>query len=296
MAKNLGTIISSLLTISILLSVFIVMPVHAQSSQAIVEVMTEPATNGNVRFSGTPAGEVSLPSGTIAASALSPGSYQSSVSYVDPALLAANYSLTSISCDDDSSPSPSVGDVASERATFNLEASETVTCLFIYAQDDVDNGPGDGGDDGDDGENGGGDDGDDGDDDTDGGLGDCICPNQGAWKVANLAGQMVCTGVMSMTMPLKASRETGNITASNSCQTLTASGLSEDEATITFHRTASCDYQGTVGGSHEGIPMEIDFSLNVADERNMSGKLHSVVSQQGMTCTMSRDYTMKSAN
>ncbi|TDR23484.1 prealbumin-like fold domain-containing protein [Marinicella litoralis] len=295
MTKNLNNIISSLLFLSVSLfsSIGIVMPVQAQSGKAIVEVMTEPAISGTVRFSGTPDGEVSLPSGAIFATGLTPGSYQSSVSYVEPALLAANYSLTSISCDDDSSASPSIGDVASGRATFNLDNSETVTCVFIYTKDDVDNGPGDdGGDDGD-GDDGGNDDGDnDGDDD----LVSCICPKEGSWRVSNLPGKMVCTGVMSMTVPLAPSRDTGVIEKSNSCRTLTASGLSEDEATIEFNRTANCNYIGTVGGSHEGIPMEIDFTLNVADESSMSGKLHSVVSQQGMTCTMSRNYTMNAVD
>lgn len=290
MIKILKNKILLLFTVGILLSVFMVSPVQAQS--AIVEVMTLPAADGTVRFSGTPDGEATLPNDTISASGLPPGSYQTSVAYIDPALLAANYSLTSISCDDDSSSAPSIGDVTSGSATFNLGRNETVICLFIFTKGDVDNEPGD--DDSDnDGDNGGND---DGDIDTDDDLVSCMCPKQGSWNVSNLPGKMVCTGVMSMTMPLAPSRQTGFIEVSDSCQTLTASGLSEDDATVIFKRTANCDYLGSVGGSHDGIPMKIDFTLDLADERNMSGKLHSVINQQGMTCTMSRSYTLISSD
>ena len=268
-------------------------PVYAETGAATVQVITEPSTTGTVKFSGTHEGEVSLPGGEITVSGLASGSYISNISYVDPALSAANYQLTSILCDDSDSGSPSSGDVASKSATFNLDNTEAVTCVFKFTQEDVDDGSGNGG-------SGSGGSGDDGGGDNDDQTGDgnlaCVCPQQGSWKVSNLTGQMACTGAMSMTMPLKASQETGTIVASNGCRTLTASGMSEDEATITFNRLPNCDYQGTVGGSHDGIPMEIDFTLNVADKRNMSGNLHSVVNQQGMTCTMSRDYTMRAAD
>jgi len=283
-----------LLTVGSVLNLGVVLPAQAQS--AIVEVVTEPPANGLVRFSGIPEGEVSLPSDSMAATGLSPGSYQTSLSYIDPALLAAHYKLSRISCDDDSSSTPSIGDVASGSATFNLDRNETVVCLFVLTLGAVDNQPGDN-EDGD-GNNGGNE---DGDEDNSGNgrdndPGACICPKQGSWNVSNLPGKMVCTGVMSMTMPLAPSRQTGLIELSNGCQTLIASGLSDDEATVPFQRTPDCGYKGTIGGSHEGIPMKIDFTLDVADERNMTGQLHSVVNQQGMTCTMSRNYTLSASD
>ncbi len=298
MSTYIETKVSGLLLLAVGLSIHVctALPAQAQSNSAVVEVITEPAVSGSVRFSGTPDGQVTLPNDSISASGLTAGRYVSTISYVDPALLAANYQLTSVTCDDDTSASPSRGDVGNGSATFNLDAHETVNCLFKFTVVEADNGPGDGDDERGGGEDGGSDDG--GSNDTDPGnvIGACTCPKEGAWNVANLAGKMACTGVMSMTMPLKASRETGHIIASNNCRTLTASGLSDDEATITFQRNADCNYTGTAGGSHEGIPMEIDFTLDVADQSNMSGKLHSVVSQQGMTCTMSRNYTLKHAN
>ena len=273
-----------------ILGLLVCVPAYAEAGTATVQVITEPSTTGTVKFSGTHEGEVSLPDGEITVSGLAAGRYTSHISYVDPALSAANYQLTGILCDDTEGDSPSSGEVASQSATFHIDNTEAVTCVFKFTQDDVDDGSGSGG-------SGGGDDGDGGNDDQsgDGNL-TCVCPQQGTWEVSNLTGQMACTGVMSMTMPLKASQDSGTIVASNGCRTLTASGMSEDEATITFNRLPNCNYKGTVGGSHEGIPMEIDFTLNVTDERNMSGNLHSVVNQQGMTCTMSREYTMRAAN
>jgi hypothetical protein len=267
---------------------------QAQSGTAIVEVITEPAINGEVGFSGTPNGQVMLPQGSISTPRLSSDSYVSTINYIDPILLAANYSLTSVSCDDEASPAASIGDVGNASATFNLDPNETVVCIFKFTKGDEDNEPGDGGngDDGGNGEDGGGND----DGEGEGDDGACICPQQGAWKVSNLIGQMACTGVMSMNVPLPPGNATGNIESSNSCRTLTASGLSEDEATITFQRLANCNYKGTVGGTYESIPMEIDFTLNVADQHNMSGSLHSVVNHSGMTCTMTRDYTLTFSN
>ena len=282
------------LAYSALLSVCVGLSAHAQSSIAIVEVITEPTTTGTVRFSGTPDGKVTLPNGQLSTSELSSGSYVSTISHIDPALTAANYQLTDVSCDDGSSASPSVGNVAEGSATFNLAANETVICQFKLTKSKDESGPGDGGS----GDDGNGDEGGEHHGESDSGgiiTGKCLCPQEGSWNVSNQTGQMACTGVVSMTMPLKASNEKGNIETSNNCDTLTASGLSEDEETIIFQRTADCGYKGTVGGEHEGIPMEIDFTLNVADKNNMSGSLHSVVDQSGMSCTMSRDYNMSSA-
>jgi hypothetical protein len=56
--------------------------------------------------------------------------------------------------------------------------------------------------------------------------------------------------------------------------------------------TPDCGYRGTVGGSQDGIPMTIEFVWQVRDEKRISGSLSSSVSQQGMTCNMSRTYEL----
>jgi len=120
----------------------------------------------------------------------------------------------------------------------------------------------------------------------------CICPKQGSWKVNNHVGEMACTGSFSMTVPLKASRSSGTFEIQDDCETIVASGLSEDEETIVMHRVPGCGYKGSVGGSHEGIPMIIEFTWEVHSSERITGDLKSTVSQQGMTCNMSRDYEL----
>ena len=227
---------------------------------AVVRVVTEPPIGaGAFRFSGTPAGElrVELPPGTLSATGLAAGGYSSTLEQLDPAAISAGYELTDIRCDDPASS----GDVASGQANFHIAPGKTVNCDFILVA-----------------------------------SGDCICPKEGQWSVNNLPGEMVCTGTFSMTMPLTPSKGIGTFEIEDNCDTIIASGLSEDEATLVMHRDSSCGYQGTVGGSQDGIPMTIEFTWSVQSDEEIAGSLHSVVSQQGTTCVMSRDFELDFAN
>lgn len=275
----------------LLLMIVVTGPAWSESGTATVKVVVEPSTSGYVNFTGMPNGQVTVPEGSITASGLDNGSYTTTISEIAPSLLSAGYALTDVTCDDDTQ-SPSIVDLASRSATFQLDSGESVLCTFKLTLADNENGGGDS-------DDGNGDE-DNGDGDSDDGNGDnnpvCVCPHQGTWQVSNLTGSMTCTGVVSMNMPLEASNETGEIVVSNACNTLTASGMSEDEETIVFERTSDCGYKGSVGGEYEGIPMKIDFSLMASDKSNMSGSLHSVVNQSGMSCTMKRDYKLQFAN
>ena len=82
------------------------------------------------------------------------------------------------------------------------------------------------------------------------------------------------------------------ITIGDGCATLIGEGMSDDEATIQMSRTDDCGYRGTVGGSQDGIPMTIHFTFHVQDSENITGDLHSTVSQSGTTCNMSRTYEL----
>lgn len=223
---------------------------------AVVRVVTEPPIGaGTFLFSGTPEGELRVEQepGTLSVTGLAAGSYSSILEQLDPAVTAAGYQLTEIRCDDPASS----GDVAGGKANFQIDPGKTVNCAFILIA-----------------------------------SGDCICPKEGAWNVDNFPGEMVCTGAFSMTTPLAPSRGAGTFKIEDNCNTIIASGLSEDEATLVMHRNSSCGYQGTVGGSQEGIPMTIEFDWSVLSDTEIAGSLHSMVSQQGMTCIMSRDFKL----
>lgn len=220
---------------------------------------TPPATAGSLRFEGTPAGELSLSQdgAGLITTEVADGQHVSTLAWIDPALVNAGYRLVEVVCNDVSSERRSHGDPSQRTATFEVEAGETVACTFHLAIDTA-----------------------------------CTCPEEGRWQVDNHPGSMACSGVMSMTMPLKPSRSRGTLTINDDCSRILAEGMSDDEADIEMTRQPDCSWMGTVGGAHDGIPMTITFRWNVENEHRITGDLKSTVSQQGMTCRMSRTYQL----
>lgn len=264
-----------LLAITCLVAIALVKPADAEIGQPIlnlagtatVEVVTEPelCNGGRLRFTGVPSGEIVLgeckegepvPRRTLAAPNLTPGQSVSTLSFIDPSITEAGYSLAAIRCDDADGQSPSTVNLVNKKATFRLDANESVTCKFILSTQP------------------------------------CICPKSGRWSVKNHRGQMACTGAVSLTTPLAPATTNGTIQASDDCSTLYAEGMSDDEAPITFRRTSGCGYKGTVGGQQGGIPMEIHFTLSVENDERLTGALTSTVARQGMTCNMNRTYEL----
>jgi len=87
----------------------------------IVEKQTNPdAAAGNFTFTGTAAGSIG-DGGQITVNNLVPGTYYSTEADPTP-----NFDLTSIVCND----ANSTGDLTTRKATFRLEAGETVKCTF----------------------------------------------------------------------------------------------------------------------------------------------------------------------
>lgn len=225
-----------------------------------VRVATEPsASSGILRFEGSPAGEVSLSqdgTGRLAAEVDS-GRHMSTLVEIDPVLADAGYRLAEVVCDDVASEQRSHGDSSQGTATFNIEDGETVACTFHLALATA-----------------------------------CICPEEGRWQVQNHRGSMICSGTMSMTLPLKASRQSGNLSTRDGCSRILAEGMSDDEADLDMAVQPDCSWRGTVGGEQDGIPMQIHFRWTAENDRRITGDLKSTVSQQGMTCRMSRTYEL----
>jgi uncharacterized repeat protein (TIGR01451 family) len=91
----------------------------------VVKKVTDPSpdTTDSFTFTGDAAGSLQ-DGGTITVPNLLPGTYSSTEA------AAAGFDLTSISCDDANSATPSSGDTSTRQATFKLDAGETVTCTF----------------------------------------------------------------------------------------------------------------------------------------------------------------------
>lgn len=284
MSRFLGQIFdarsASMVLIPLIPFVFAVIPlVHPAEAErldsaeslagtATVEVITEPAlcSGGRLRFTGVPSGEIVLdgcepgepvPRRTLTALNLAAGQNTSTLSFIDQSISQAGYRLVAVQCDDRESPNPSIGTLASKRATFKIDSNESVNCKFFLSTEPA-----------------------------------CLCPEEGRWSVKNHRGTMACTGAVSLTTPLAPATTTGTIRAGDSCSTLYAEGMTDDEAPITYRRTGGCGYKGTVGGKQGGIPMEIHFTLDVENEEKLTGKLTSTVIRQGMTCNMNRNYEL----
>ncbi|MEZ5277075.1 MAG: hypothetical protein R3F07_11895 [Opitutaceae bacterium] len=231
------------------------------SGSVIIRIVTVPEVDTEtLRFEGTPDGLITLRLGQeeqLVTENLKPGTYTSRLSVISPTLLARGYHLQTITCDDGESPGPSTGDVPAGTVTFNVEEGETVTSTFTFTAHD------------------------------------CICPREGSWTITNLPGAMVCTGAFNMTVPLPPDTATGKLIFQDGCDTILGTDFSRDTADLVMHRVADCTYEGTVGGSQDGIPMEIHFTWRVQNEEYITGELHSQVNQSGATCTMSRTFEMR---
>jgi len=268
---------------------------QAASGTAVVEVVFEsPGTP--VTFTGVPAGTVAA-GATLEAEGLSPGRYVSTQSELSPGV-----ALVGIACDDEDS----VGDVPSRRATFNVGEDEVVTCVFTYASrptsmDETGSSSGSGS------ASGTGtnpfetpDDGFDNfpiPDDLPPSAGSATVPKAGRWDVTNHEGEMACTGMVSMTRSLSASRESGTLEVRDGGETVIGKGLSDETADVTVHRVAGLSgrYAGSVGGSGGDIPMTIDFNWQLVTGEWIVGYLSSEVSQSGMTCKMFRTFELRYA-
>lgn len=93
----------------------------SQHGTIIVKKITDPSPDLTTEFTftGDAAGSIK-DGGTIIVGDLKPGTYYSTEA------VPGNFDLTDITCND----SNSTGDLATKKATFNLEAGETVTCTF----------------------------------------------------------------------------------------------------------------------------------------------------------------------
>jgi len=226
----------------------------AETGTVVVRLVSEPQlAAGNFGFTGHPAGTIRLEQGIDVLTETDLEAGPYSTTLAQFDPAVVGYELVSVECD---APGSS-GNITQRRANFTIEPGRTVTCTFRLAAQLA-----------------------------------CICPQEGRWTGRNLPGQMVCTGAMNMTMPLKPSQAKGMLEVKDGCDTLVGTGLSEDEATLVMHRTDNCGYRGTVGGSQDGIPMTIEFNWTVENDRRITGNLHSTVSHQGMTCNMSRNYEL----
>jgi len=227
---------------------------------AAVRVVTTPAyPDATLRFTGMPGGDVRLDENGIATirAPVNDGRHLSTLASIDPALVSAGYLLTDVSCDDPGSARRSSGDVQNRRATFEIDDAEVVTCTFSLRPSLA-----------------------------------CTCPKAGPWNIANHTGSMVCTGAMSMTLPLAADRSKGTLEVNSRCDTIVGRGMSADEADVTMILQPDCSWKGEFGGQQDGLPTTINFHWNVESATRITGKLDSTIAQQGMTCRVARTFEL----
>lgn len=239
---------------------------------AIVEVVTEPASDGGGTFivTGTPAGDLALVSGgqgSLTATGLSTGSHVSKLSQWDPAVETAGYELTDIRCDDEGSSNPSIAKLENRAAIFRTEESEMVTCEFVLSKRDVRSAGGSGV--------------------------ECICPREGRWNAQNLEGKMDCKGAFVLNRKLEPVRDNGVILVmEDDCSRLFGDSTTKKEEDVLMTRVDGCGYRGTIEGTEEGIDMVIDVIWTVESQERITGEMTSSTSQMGITCDLYRSFDL----
>ncbi len=258
------------------------------------EVSSE-SDRGSFQYTGVPSGTVSA-GGELVVADLPPGTY--TTTEVDP---APDFELTEVACDDGASATSSSGDASTRTAIFNLDAGETVRCVFSHEVVGETNA----------GSLGSGSpegatnpfenpDRDLADfplpEDLPADAGSSLVPKAGPWTVDNLAGEMDCGG-LSLDIPV-APRESGIIEVLDGGQTLIGSSLQEDQ---TAPVTMSADpeilgrYTGAIGGTELGVPITINYVWQVVTEEYIVGYLTSSFTAEGATCSIYRPYVLNYA-
>lgn len=120
-------------------------------------------------------------------------------------------------------------------------------------------------------------------------------PKAGPWDAMNFLGEMVCTGIVNLNIPLEPVRDSGTLDIRNGGQTIFGDGLGSDTEDITMQSIPGLTgrFAGTVSGSPGGVPMSIDYYWQLVDDEWIIGYLTSHVDTQGLTCNMFRTYELR---
>ena len=248
--------------------------------------------HGPFQFTGVPSGTISA-GGELVVENLVPGTYTSTE--VDP---EPDYELVEVACDDSAAGIPSTGDANTRSAIFNLEAGETVRCVFSHSVFTGTVGGGNIGGPPTDAVN--------PFDDPDSDLSDFplpdelpsdagsyLAPKPGPWTVDNLSGRMDC-GITALDIP-PSPPETGLIEVLDGGQTLIGSSLQDDQtASVTMFADPGIvgRYTGAFDGIEEGVPVTINYVWQVVTDEYVVGYLTSSFTSEGVACTVYRPYVL----
>ncbi len=117
-----------------------------------------------------------------------------------------------------------------------------------------------------------------------------IAPKAGTWTSTHLAGQMVCPGAISMSIPA-GDVQTGNVIVSEDGSTLTAQGLDPELADVPMRRVAGSVFYGAVTiAVPETGDMTLHFIEYFLDDGFAVGLIYSEMTTQGITCTIERSF------
>jgi hypothetical protein len=280
--------------------------VNTRRGTAVVHVDTETEeVNATYEFTGVPAGTI-VTGGTLVVANLVPGEYKTV--QLDPGI---PLDVISITCDDTSSDTPSIGDASTQTATFNIDPGEMVTCTFVNSTETANSGSSTGG--GTDPSGGSG----PGSNGTDGGInpfsdpeiylvdfpvpselppdaGTVLLPLEGDWRADYSSGTMTCGG-NSMSFPA-ANPETGTIAVSEDGKEIKGTGFGESgEETITLIADPEITgrFTGAADSVMEGEPVTVEYYWQVVDEENIIGYLIASSQSGGVSCRYHRPFEIQ---
>lgn len=263
--------------------------VNARRGTLIVAAEVDSAeSSASFQYTGVPSGTTSA-GGMLVVTDLEPGTY--TTTEVDP---APDFQLTGVTCDDDGSATASSGDPATRSAIYNLDAGETVTCVFRHERtaepaarvaganpfenpdEDLVDFPLP--------------------DELPADAGEYLVPKAGSWTAINLSGQLDC-GVTSLDIPTSPP-DTGTIEVLDGGQTLVGTSLQEDQSvpiTMSANPAIRGRYTGALDSQEQGIPITIDYVWQVVTEEYLVGYLSSSFTSEGVSCTLYRPYELRYA-
>ncbi len=281
--------------------------INTRRGTAVVASQVVPeGASASFQFTGVPSGTISG-NGNLVVANLSPGTY--TTTEVDP---APEFELTAVECDDGGSGTPSSGDAQSRTAVFNIDAGETVTCLFtnempgaVVTPTLTAGGSGSGG------PTGPG----SGSGPVTGinpfenpgeylprfplpaeippGAGTFAAPKPGPWSATNFAGQMSCGG-FSLAIPASPP-ESGVLEVLDGGRTLVGTGLQEAQSasiTMTADPNISGLYSGSFQGMEQGVPVTINYFWQVVTDEYIVGYLTASVTAEGVSCEVYRSFEL----
>lgn len=116
-----------------------------------------------------------------------------------------------------------------------------------------------------------------------------VTPVEGTWVAYNLAGAMVCPGVMTFDIPASPP-QTGQLIVEDDGAVLTLESNDPELGVVPMMRTQDGVYHGTLEMEVEGQTLTINYDEMFVEPTMAVGMIHGEMTAQGYECTILRPF------